>query len=530
MTPRATAPRHPGSADPDPGSESEPAPGPRSRIGSDSGSASGTGHDSSAESATSPVGPPRARPRRQRGQRQQRQPQQPRQQPRRQPRRVWTVRTPPSDMSRLQHVDLVGELTMSLCRDAGHFAALFDEWEALRSRSRASTPFQSHAWLYSWWQSYGLPGRLRIVLVRDGGRLVAAAPLMLLYRPLPTLVTLGGRISDYQDVLIDDDCAQAPIALAGALYEAARGAVVDLRQARPGAAAERLHAVWPGPARRLRDSVCLELPGVPMEELLQRLSASSARHTRRKLRRIDALGIEERVVEAREVPDAVRTMLRLHERQWRGRGITSEHLRPRFAAHLVCATRRLADSGDAAVTEYLLDGEVVACDISFTSTDRVCGYLYGADPRLREKRVDITTMLLRNDVRYAFDTGRGTVSLLRGTEPHKLRWRPVPVANGRYVLARRELAAGTAAVGALTVARQRAAAGAELTRRTAQRFGGLVKRHRARRRTKPAGSAESGGSSREARAAKRARSAQSSRSERGGQGANSADGAKDRRA
>lgn len=333
-----------------------------------------------------------------------------------------------------------GRMTATLVRNPEQFAELGGDWDALRRRSRSATPFQSHAWLHSWWQSYGAPGRLRIVLVREDGRLIAAAPLTLTHRPLPVLVPLGGGISDFQDVLLDDDHPRAADALARALYAAGRSAVVDLREARPGAAAERVYDAWPGARRQLLDSACLELPGVPMEQLLERLAPASAKRSRRKLRRIDSLGVEEHAVPGPDVPAAVRTMLSLHERQWRGRGVTPEHLRPRFAAHLVCATRQLVESGDAAVTEYRVGGEVVASDIAFTSADLVCGYLYGAHPRLREQHVDITTMLLRHDAQYASSTGRGTLSLLRGTEPYKLRWQPTAVVNQRYLLARRELA------------------------------------------------------------------------------------------
>ncbi len=77
----------------------------------------------------------------------------------------------------------------------------------LHGRCRTATPFQSHAWLSSWWLSYGIPGRLRVVLVRDAadGRLLAAAPLWLAPGPVPALVLLGGAITDYGDVLVDDD-------------------------------------------------------------------------------------------------------------------------------------------------------------------------------------------------------------------------------------------------------------------------------------------------------------------------------------
>ena len=133
-------------------------------------------------------------------------------------------------------------------------------------------------------------------------------------------------------------------------------------------------------------------------------------------------------------------MLRLHAMQWEGRGVTPEHLLPRFRAHLERAVGELARNGDALVTEYRLGDETVAAEISLASPDMVCGYLYGADPRLRDEKVDITTMLLRNNAAFADSSGRATLNLMRGAEPHKLRWQAESVANQRFVLSRRQLA------------------------------------------------------------------------------------------
>ncbi|WP_431781347.1 GNAT family N-acetyltransferase [Streptomyces chumphonensis] len=331
-------------------------------------------------------------------------------------------------------------LTVSLCRDPAEFAALGPQWDALHRRSPAATPFQSHAWLHSWWLSYGRPGRLRLVLVRRGARLVGAAPLMLAYRPLPALVPLGGGISDFFDVLLDTDCPGARTALLRGLHRAAGSAVIDLREVRPGSLTETLFRHWPGPRSRLCDSVCLELPGVGLEQLLDRLSGRAARRFRAKLRKLDALGIEERPVPAAEVPAAVGHLLRLHALQWHGRGVTPEHLRPRFAEHLTRAVGGMVGAGDAVVTEYRMDGEVVASDVTLMSDELAGGYLYGAHPRLRENKVDITTMLLRHDTRHVTASGRRVLSLLRGTEPYKLHWRPETVTNQRFLLARRRLA------------------------------------------------------------------------------------------
>ncbi|MGW7194270.1 GNAT family N-acetyltransferase, partial [Streptomyces sp. NPDC054838] len=312
-----------------------------------------------------------------------------------------------------------GALSVTLCRDPRQFAALEEQWNRLLRGCPTATPFQSHAWLHSWWLSYGRDGRLRLLLVRRGEELVGAAALTLVHRPLPLLVPLGGGITDYFDVLVAPDHADHVVpALAHGLHRAARGAVVDLREVRPGAAAEALFEAWPGARARLADSTCMELPTLPFDQLVKRMPASGAQRVRAKLRKTDAAGIEEHDVTEHEVPGAVRTLLRLHEKQWRGRGVTPEHLKPRFAEHLTRATRRMVRAGEGRLTEFRLDGKVVAANVTLLSAALSGGYLYGADPDLRERKVDIATLLLRYEAGRALAEGRPVVSFLRGNEPY----------------------------------------------------------------------------------------------------------------
>ncbi|MFD5051317.1 GNAT family N-acetyltransferase [Streptomyces tendae] len=358
--------------------------------------------------------------------------------------------------------------TVELVTDEGTFAALAPQWRRLYGRCAAATPFQSHAWLLSWWRSYGSAGRLRLVLAREGRDLVAAAPLMSVRSPVPALVPLGGAISDYGDVLLDDERGpDAETALTAGLAALARTAPVDLREVRPGAAAERVYARWRGPRYRLADSLCLELPALPMDGLVDRLSSAKARQrVRAQLRRLDALGVKSRPVLPDEADAAVRRLLELHRLQWRGRKVTGEHLRPRFREHLVRAVAPMVRTGDAVVTEFRMADEVVAVDVTLLSHRLAGGYLYGAHPRLRERRADVAVMLLDACAEYARAPGRGTLSLLRGDEPYKHHWRPERVPNQRLLLARRRTAPLLAAVLADAAARRR---GKELLRRRAER-------------------------------------------------------------
>ncbi|MFF8730429.1 GNAT family N-acetyltransferase [Streptomyces sp. NPDC015171] len=349
-------------------------------------------------------------------------------------------------------------LTAELVTDAHAFAALAPAWGRLYGRCATATPFQSHAWLHSWWLSYGTPGRLRLLVVRAGSELVAAAPLMLVRRPLPALVPLGGAISDYADVLLDDtDDGPAAGALTGALAEAARTALVDFREVRPGGAVERVYDRWPGPHRAVADSLCLELPAVPMADLLSRLPSAKAQRVRAKLRKLTALGVRRRTVSPGDPGDmnaALGRLLELHRLQWQGRKVTGEHLRPRFREHLVRAVGPMARAGNAVVTEFLIDDEVVAVDLTLLSGSLAGGYLYGAHPGLRERKADVAVMLLDACAELA-GGGHGTLSLLRGDEPYKHHWRPERVANRRLLMARRRTAPLLAAALCDATARQR---------------------------------------------------------------------------
>ncbi|GAA4907210.1 GNAT family N-acetyltransferase [Streptomyces coeruleoprunus] len=332
-------------------------------------------------------------------------------------------------------------LTVTVCRDDARFGALAADWRDLYDHCRSVTPFQSHAWLYSWWLSYGTPGRLRVVLVhRADGRLVAAAPLCRVPGPLPALTLLGGAVTDYGDVLVDDGCPEAVPALAGALAGLARTAVIDLREVRPGSAAERVHAAWRGPRRRLADSTRLELPALPLDQLVRRLPSSRAQQVRAGLRKIDREGVEERHVPAAEVPGALRHLLRLHRRRWAGRRVNPELLTDRFAEHLARAVGAMAHAGQARVTEFRLDDDLVAADLTLVSPRLTGGYLYGADPVLRSLKVDVTTLLLASASRRDGDGSRGALSLMRGEEQHEHHWSPEAVRNERLLLARRRTA------------------------------------------------------------------------------------------
>ncbi|HEX2773699.1 MAG TPA: GNAT family N-acetyltransferase, partial [Micromonosporaceae bacterium] len=299
-----------------------------------------------------------------------------------------------------------------------------------------ATAFQSYAWLESWWRSYGRPGQLVLVLVRRAGRLVAAAPLMRRHRfGIPVLTPLGVGISDFTDVLIDDSCVREA---AGHLAQELAGVrgwqAIDLPEVPDPSATAHLLDAWPRPTWTVPGSVCMELAARPMRELIATLPGATAHTRRKKHRKIQAAGIETRTVGQEFAREAVAALLRLHEEQWRGRGMNPEHGRARFATHMGRAVPAMVERGQAHLVEYRLDSDVVAVELLLVGHRMLGAYLYGFRPDLR-RRIDVTQLLLGTDLEIAQRLGRPVLSLLRGNEPYKRQWRPRERLNNRVLLA-----------------------------------------------------------------------------------------------
>jgi CelD/BcsL family acetyltransferase involved in cellulose biosynthesis len=346
-------------------------------------------------------------------------------------------------------------------RDDDAFATMRPEWNALHVKCPTATVFSSHAWLYSWWCHYGRPGRLRILVVRRNEQLVAVVPLMTVLRfGIPVLAGIGTGLSDYGGILLDGQHAEATLRLIVNTLKSDRGwRVLDLTEIRADEPVHELACAWPGPHCDVVASTCLELPGREIDDLLSTLPSKTRGTIRRKLKRVDALDISERHVPPTELAGAVTSMLELHERQWVGRGINPEHRADRFQNFLRRAVTDLAADQMAQVCEYRLDGRLVASEVLVSCPQFVGSYLSGVEPELRDQ-IDTSTMLLRRDLSIAVNGNRPVLSLLRGLEDYKMRWRPRTVVNRRFILTRRYdpvaacyVAATRARIGAVSLVR-----------------------------------------------------------------------------
>jgi CelD/BcsL family acetyltransferase involved in cellulose biosynthesis len=145
----------------------------------------------------------------------------------------------------------VSDMVVGMVEDSRGFAELEEEWEDLHRRCPRATPFQSWAWLYSWWEYYGGGYELRLITVRNPrGLLVGIFPFMVEFRSVYVgrLLFVGTELSDYLDVIVragwEDKVLESGVQ---ALKKLECWHIADLQQLRPEAAAWGIRRWWDGP-------------------------------------------------------------------------------------------------------------------------------------------------------------------------------------------------------------------------------------------------------------------------------------------
>jgi CelD/BcsL family acetyltransferase involved in cellulose biosynthesis len=331
-------------------------------------------------------------------------------------------------------------LKTEILKNTEEFAALEEEWEDLYHGSPRATPFQSWAWLYSWWESYGEDYELRLVTVRDGrGLLVGVAPLMLKYRlGFSKLLFVGTGPTDYLDVLIrerwEDRVSEV---LARTLGEIDSWQVADLQQLRPDAAAWGICRHWDGPQLRLWQDSFPVVDVRPWDELVQSLSSNLRSTVRRSLRRFEADGGRCELAGVDDAEAAANRLVTISREQWQERWLETgpEHWTSRFESLIAAAARRMTARELGGISEFWQDGKVIISDFWISGRDFLGTFMLGAS-RGALQRYQWSSLYIWDALNIARTKNCGYVDLLRGEEPYKLRWSSRISPSHRLILGR----------------------------------------------------------------------------------------------
>lgn len=383
-------------------------------------------------------------------------------------------------------------LDAELISDPSRLEGLAAAWDELAVAS--ASPFSTPAWMLGAWRHLTpSSAQLRAVAVRDGGRLVALAPLYADY-------TRRARV-DYR--LLGDAAPRAgPIAAPGREWEAGRAVAAALAQAEPrpdvvafeGTQLGSLWPValsqqWPGAVRPLlrqylvKASPVISLVGGSFDAWLSDKSSNFRSEIRRLRRRIADAGGKVRASTPATLADDIAALMRLHASRWSGKGHSSivEQQAELAAMFAEVGAAQLGD-GRFRLLLLELDGEPISAQL-FAAAGGEVVYLNGGWDE-RHERLKPAQMCIVAAVEDAFARGEQRFDLGPGEQHYKRRLADGndPVAWTMLVVPRPRMPLTLARVSA-TVARiaGREAAKRALTAEQADRLRtarGALSRHR----------------------------------------------------
>ena len=333
---------------------------------------------------------------------------------------------------------------MEIVHGTEDLMAMREEWSDLLAESASDCLFLTWEWLTTWWRHLAGDRKLFVLAVRQRGRLLAIAPLVVRpagissVLPFPALEFMGtGSIgSDYLDVIIRrGQEASALKALAECL--GATNRAVELEQVRiGGSCAADLGKLlgdggWSLGEEQTNISRHIDLSGQSWPAYVGSLGRAHRYNFNRRLRQ---LGREftirfEKVSTEAERRAALGRLIALHKARWSGYS-RAFHTQNHLDFHEEI-TRLACERGWLRLYTLWLDEEAVAALYGFRYGGVFYFYQSGFDPNYGRYSTGLVTMGLT--IRSAIEEGAGEYDMLQGVEGYKGHW-----ASGTRSLGRLE--------------------------------------------------------------------------------------------
>jgi CelD/BcsL family acetyltransferase involved in cellulose biosynthesis len=360
----------------------------------------------------------------------------------------WTAAAPASGPREFGSRDGTGDdgATVSVITEEPELLSLREDWIALLQKAGSANPFLVPEWQLAWIRHFVRPGELQVVTVRHGGELVALAPF---YRRrsnlgpahLVTRLRLVGAGAG-------DMLTELPqIVTHPAWHRIAMKAIVHHVLERPQ------HADWvelslvpqqgwlepewlpqaesPAPRRvavqaGASATVVMALPSTD-EALQAQLRPSLKRSIRRSHNRLERDDVAWRIETLSEpgprLDRALSQLVTLHKARASLRGRLrhgDSFANPRQAEFLKECAAAMARTGQMRLLNLLVGADTAASVLVLRAQGTAFLSVTGMDPRWWD--YGLVTLLHRECLRDAIESGDTQVNFLRGPNYAKLRW------------------------------------------------------------------------------------------------------------
>jgi CelD/BcsL family acetyltransferase involved in cellulose biosynthesis len=315
-----------------------------------------------------------------------------------------------------------GDLTVSVLRNPVAVERIAPEWTSLWERCPLATTFQRPEWIISWMHTFQ-PLNPLIVEVRQNHRLTGIAPFLIYEDGSRRILGLmGGGVSDYLDILAEDD--GLPRVLSAIMEYANRSELAwdilnltDLSAASP-LLTLRKHSF----VKCDYHDVCTELPlpsnAKHMKAIIPAHKYANLKNARSRLQRSGVASIE--IARQETLNEFLNALFELHETRWKDLGQPGVLADEKIQAFHRKTARQLLRRGILRFYGIRFEERLIATLYSFFEKETVYCYLQGFDPAYGS--LSVGSVLLGAAICDALGEGKKRVDFLRGQEAYKYGW------------------------------------------------------------------------------------------------------------
>ncbi len=315
-----------------------------------------------------------------------------------------------------------------------------ESWQDLWECAVDSNVYQTYDWYRSFERHFGLAGKIQLILVRQGERLVGACPLMFVrqqrfgifrHRILTFLSSFSPAYPLDQGPLIARDADQAAVlgAMARAITRLAGISTIEFELCEPGSLAsqllQRVAEILDHRVSRVAaiESHQVDLPG-DLETLIGSLGGRTRRNVRHTCRKFETLGQtrEHRQVQTMdELLEMLATMRTQKRERFDSTGRHSTFEDDRFDAFLHEVALALWRRGRLIGLVARVDGRIVATQLIFKDEHQhIYSYNSSSDPEFTQHRLHYLLSIRRFE--EAIRLGYRRIDLSTGHAAHKEHW------------------------------------------------------------------------------------------------------------
>jgi len=321
-------------------------------------------------------------------------------------------------------------MDVDILQDACTLPPLANDWHDLLARTAGRTLYLTPEWLTTWWNHFGQNNQLRIVSVRDAGRLVGLAPLMISrWEGFRHLGMIGTGLADYEDLIVADDAERASVisAILDALDADPSWDFLQMNRFRDDSLNLPLlrSLMFKRGGFRCINAPFSVAPYIPIvqswSEYWKSLSSSLRRGTERRRRRLqeEFQSIQYGApVSLEEVDHYTNTLIHLNVTRHRDvRGFWSVVEEEPHAAFHRDLARSLFQTGQLDFPSIVVDGTIAALQLNA----RYNGVYYGILPAFDDRfaRFSVGRLLQLQVIKRSFEEGFSEFTMLEGDEAYK---------------------------------------------------------------------------------------------------------------